>query len=241
MILYPAIDLMGGRCVRLRQGRFEEATVYAATPAEALAWFAEAGARWAHVVDLDGARGLKPAQHRLIAKLARRSKVALQVAGGFRTRDQVARMIDAGAERVVIGSLAVHYPSTVQALLNEFGPERIGLAFDVRTETGAPVVATSGWLQSSGKTIDEVAAFYPAARHAIITDISCDGMLGGPNFALLAESQQRLPHLSIQASGGIASIGDVRMLAGRVAGAIVGKALWEGAIDLQEAIQHADG
>jgi phosphoribosylformimino-5-aminoimidazole carboxamide ribotide isomerase len=241
MILYPAIDLMGGRCVRLRQGRFEDATIYPASPAEALARFAAAGASWAHVVDLDGARGEKPAQHKLIARLARQQGISLQVAGGFRSRDQVARMIDAGVGRVVIGSLAVHGPSTVQALLGEFGPERIALAFDVRTETGEPIVATSGWLGNSGKRIDEVAAYYPMARHTIVTDIGRDGMMNGPNLELYADIARRMPHLHLQASGGVSSLTDLASLPAQLSGAIVGKALWEGRIDLRQALSHARG
>ena len=107
MLIYPAIDLMGGRCVRLSQGRFEDATVYPADPAVALAAFAAAGAAWTHIVDLDGAREKSPRQHDLIAGLAREARQQLQVAGGFRSRDQLARMFDAGVGRVVIGSLAV--------------------------------------------------------------------------------------------------------------------------------------
>ncbi len=127
MIIYPAMDLMGGRVVRLAQGRFEDATTYPADPAEALAGFAEAGAQWAHVVDLDGARAGAPVQHDLIAVIAREAPLSLQVAGGFRSRDQIARMFEAGVGRVVIGSLAVKQPELVRAFLEEFGGDRITL------------------------------------------------------------------------------------------------------------------
>jgi phosphoribosylformimino-5-aminoimidazole carboxamide ribotide isomerase len=235
MILYPAMDLMGGRVVRLSQGRFEEATTYPADPAQALARFAEAGAQWAHVVDLDGARAREPVQHDLIAILADGAPLNLQVAGGFRTRDQLERMFDSGVARIVIGSLAVDRPDVVRGFLREFGGERITLSLDVRIVDGVPIVATAGWTEDSGRSLWDVAALYPEARHLLLTDIGRDGMLAGPNFQLLEEAALRLPGLAIQASGGVSSLDDLRRL--RTAGAIVGKALWEGRIDLAEALR----
>lgn len=237
MLIYPAIDLMGGRCVRLAQGRFEEATVYPADPAAALADFAAAGAQWTHIVDLDGAREKSPRQHDLLADLAANSRQSLQVAGGFRERDQLARLFDAGVARIVIGSLAVEDPAAVQAFLDEFGPERITLAFDVRLVNGVPEVATAGWLEGSGRSLWDIAALYPGARHILVTDIGRDGMLTGPNLPLLAEVVERLPHLAVQASGGVATLADLTALKGLGAdGAIVGKALWEERFGLAEAI-----
>jgi phosphoribosylformimino-5-aminoimidazole carboxamide ribotide isomerase len=235
MILYPAMDLMAGRVVRLAQGRFEEATAYPADPAEALARFAAAGASWAHVVDLDGARARAPVQHDLIAALAASAPLQLQVAGGFRTADQLTRMFEAGVGRVVIGSLAVSAPDTVRGFLETFGADRITLSLDVRIAGGVPRVAVGGWTEDSGRSLWDVAALYPEARHMLLTDIGRDGMLGGPNFALLEEAAERLPRVDIQASGGVSSLDDLRRL--RTAGAIVGKALWEGRIDLAEALR----
>ena len=235
MILYPAMDLMGGRVVRLAQGRFEDSTAYPADPAEALDRFAAAGAEWAHVVDLDGARAREPVQHALLASLARGSALELQVAGGFRSRDQLARMFDAGVGRIVIGSLAVDRPDLVRSFLREFGEDRITLSLDVRLVDGVPLVATAGWTEDSGRGLWDVASLYPEARHLLLTDIGRDGMLAGPNFQLLEEAGLRLPHLAIQASGGVSSLDDLRRL--RTAGAIVGKALWEERIDLAEALR----
>ncbi|MEA3003685.1 MAG: phosphoribosylformimino-5-aminoimidazole carboxamide ribotide isomerase [Sphingomonadales bacterium] len=237
MILYPAIDLMGGRVVRLAQGRFDEATTYAPDPAEALAGFAGAGAEWAHIVDLDGARAGAPVQHDLLAALARATKLKLQVAGGFRTGAQLARMFDAGVARVVIGSLAVEDPDAAAALFETFGGERITLALDVRMEAGEPVVATRGWTEGSGRSLWDIAGLYPEARHLLVTDISRDGMLTGPNLDLIARTAAALPRFALQASGGVATLDDLRALrdAG-AAGAIVGKALWEGRIGLAEAL-----
>jgi phosphoribosylformimino-5-aminoimidazole carboxamide ribotide isomerase len=235
MILYPAMDLMDGRVVRLRQGRFDDVTAYGDDPAEALAGFAEAGATWAHVVDLDGARSGGPAQHELIGRLACAATLKLQVGGGFRTREQVAAMLEAGAGRVVIGSLAVKAPDLVRSLIDEFGGERITLAFDVRTRSGAPLVATAGWTEASGLSLWEAAALFPVARHLLLTDIDRDGMLAGPNLALLHEAVDRLPWLDIQASGGVAELNDLKAL--RTDGVIVGKALWEGRFTLAEALR----
>ncbi len=234
MILYPAMDLMSGRVVRLAQGRFDEATTYSADPAEALAQFAGDGAEWAHVVDLDGARARLPVQHGLIASVARRATLNLQVAGGFRTRGQMARMFDAGVRRIVVGSLAVDRPDLVRGFLREFGAERITLSLDVRIVDGIPLVATAGWTEDSGRSLWDVASLYPEALNLLLTDIGRDGMLAGPNFQLIEEAAKRFPHLAIQASGGISSLDDLRRL--RTAGAIVGKAFWEGRIDLAEAL-----
>lgn len=235
MILYPAMDLMGGRVVRLAQGRFEDATTYSADPAEALAAFAAAGATWAHVVDLDGARAGAPVQHDLLAHLSAEAPLKLQVAGGFRTRDQIAHLLDAGAARVVIGSLAVKDPDLVHTFLAEFGGDRVTLSLDVRVVDGVPQVATAGWTENSGRSLWDIAVLYPEARHLLLTDIGRDGMLQGPNFALLEEAVNRLPHLAVQASGGVSSLADLTRLT--TAGAIVGKALWEGRLDLEEAVR----
>jgi phosphoribosylformimino-5-aminoimidazole carboxamide ribotide isomerase len=235
MILYPAMDLMGGRVVRLAQGRFENATVYPGNPAEALAAFAEAGAEWAHVVDLDGARAGAPVQHDLLCELGRSAPLKLQVAGGFRTADQIGRVLEAGVARVVVGSLAVKEPELVQSFLDRFGGERITLSLDVRLADGVPMVATLGWTEDSGRSLWDIAALYPEARHLLLTDIGRDGMLQGPNFKLLEEAGRRLPHLAIQASGGVSSLDDLTRLS--TAGAIVGKALWERRIDLAEALR----
>ncbi|HEX9965049.1 MAG TPA: 1-(5-phosphoribosyl)-5-[(5-phosphoribosylamino)methylideneamino] imidazole-4-carboxamide isomerase [Allosphingosinicella sp.] len=234
MILYPAMDLMDGRVVRLAQGRFEDSTTYPAEPAEALARFAEAGAQWAHVVDLSGTRAGAPAQHDLLAKLARTAPLKLQAAGGFRTAQQMRILYEAGVARIVVGSLAVEEPGTVRAFFEEFGSERVALALDVKVEGDTPIVHTKGWTCRTGLSLWDVAARYPEARHLLLTDIGRDGMLAGPNFELLEQATNRLPHLDVQASGGVSSLDDLSRL--RTAGAIVGKALWEGRIGLAEAL-----
>ena len=234
MIIYPAMDLMGGKVVRLKQGRFDDSTTYSDDPAEALRSFGRAGAQWAHVVDLDGARAGAPVQHGLIAELARSAPVKLQVAGGFRETEHLARMFDAGVARVVIGSLAVKQTEKVLAWIDEFGPDRITLSLDVRLVDAEPIVAVSGWSEDSGRSLWEIAALYPSARHFLITDIALDGMLQGPNFKLYEEIARRLPNAAVQASGGVSSLADLERLP--TDGAIIGKALWEGKISLEEAL-----
>jgi len=234
MIILPAMDLIGGQAVRLQQGRFDAVTTYPTEPLQALQQFAAAGAEWAHIVDLDGAKAGKPAQADLICKLAGSSPLNLQVAGGYRDRDQIARVMDAGVARVVIGSLAVKRPDLVRTWIDDFGPDRITLSLDVRLIDGVPMVATAGWTEDSGVSLWDVAGRFPNARHMLVTDIGRDGMLEGPNFALYEEIAERLPDLKVQASGGVSSLADLERL--RTDGAIVGKALWEGRIALEEAL-----
>lgn len=237
MIVYPAMDLMGGHAVRLRQGRFDDVTTYPAQPAHALRGFADAGAEWAHIVDLDGARAGRPEQHELIISLVRTTRLKLQAGGGFRTREDIARMLDAGVERVVIGSLAVKEPEMVSRWLDEFGPERLTLSVDVRMSAGTPMVAVSGWAEDSGMALWDVIALHHKAKHLLLTDIGRDGTLSGPNFQLLDEAVELLPRLRLQASGGVSSLADVNRL--RTDGVIIGKALWEGRFTLEEALSLA--
>ena len=240
MIVYPAIDLMDGRCVRLAQGRFDDATIYSDDPAEALARFAEAGASWVHMVDLDGAKAGRPVQHDLLARLAANAPVKLQVAGGFRDAASVAAALEAGASRVVIGSLAVRDPEAVRAIIAEHGGDRIVLALDVNIVGGMPMVATAGWTQTSGRTLYDIASEYADGRHLLVTDISRDGMMLGPNLPLVREAAGRVRRMDFQASGGVASTADIVALAqSGAAGVVIGKAIWEGRIDLAEAISLA--
>lgn len=237
MILLPAMDLIGGRCVRLAQGRFDDATVYSADPLEAVLSFEKKGASWVHIVDLDGARDGAPRQHELIADIARNCNVSMQVAGGLREAEQLAFLFDAGVDRVAIGSLAVKQPDLVRGFIETFGADRITLALDVNIVDAVPRVAIAGWTETSQLSLWEVAAFYPHARHLLVTDIGRDGMMTGPNIELLTETVRRLPDLAVQASGGISSLADLEAAAAAgAAGAIVGKALWEGKIDLEEAL-----
>lgn len=242
MILLPAIDLIDGRCVRLAQGEFARETRYSDDPAAALAAFADDGATEAHLVDLDGARACTPRQHDLLISLAAEARLKLQVAGGFRTLEQVRRMLDSGIARVVIGSLAIDDPGAFVRMIDAVGPDQLTLALDVRVEDGVPLVATHGWATGSGERLDDVLARFPRVRHLLVTDIARDGMLGGPNLALMRGIVERFAPIELQASGGVASLGDLADLTrtGAVR-AIVGKAIWERRFTVAQGLGHAHG
>jgi phosphoribosylformimino-5-aminoimidazole carboxamide ribotide isomerase len=242
MKLLPAIDLIGGRCVRLAQGDFSRETSYSDDPAAALADFAAGGADEAHIVDLDGARAGEPRQHDLLADLARSTSLKLQVAGGFRTDDQVEAALGAGVARVVIGSLALTDPAAFSAMLGRFGPERLTLALDVQLEDGEAMVAIHGWNVGSGRTLASVLGQFPAVRHLLVTDIARDGMMRGPNVALMGSILAAFPAVELQASGGVAGLEDLEALNRTgAARAIVGKAIWERRFTVAEGVAHARG
>lgn len=239
MLIYPAIDLKGGECVRLLQGRFDAVTRYDADPRARLEAFVAAGAEWVHVVDLDGAEAGSPRQHALIGDLAAGTTAKIQTGGGVRTGDDIARLLDAGAASVVVGSAAVRDPEAAVGWLERFGPEAITIALDVRLDGETPRVAAHGWAETSQTSLwdalDALAAGKP--RRLLVTDIARDGALQGPNLPLMQEIAARRPDIALQASGGVRSLEDLRALsAAGAAGAIVGKALYEGLFTLEEAI-----
>jgi phosphoribosylformimino-5-aminoimidazole carboxamide ribotide isomerase len=239
MIVYPAIDLRHGMCVRLTQGRFDQATIYAEDPLTVAREFAAAGAAWLHVVDLDGAKDGNAAQTDLIKRIATESGLKVQTGGGIRSEHQINAYLGGGIARVVIGSLALTNPGLVATWLDRFGRDRIVLALDVKPADDRWHVTTHGWQKDSGKTLFEVIDEYGAAylRHLLCTDVARDGLLAGPNVALYREIHTRYPRLAVQASGGVAGIADLAALreAG-AAGAVVGKALYEGRLTLAEAL-----
>ncbi len=240
MILYPAIDLINGECVRLAQGRFDAVTRYDTDPFKRLGLFNDENASWVHIVDLDGAKAGSPQQHELIGRLAKASKARIQTGGGVRTREHVQTLLDEGVSSVVVGSAAVKNPDEVRGWLRDVGKERITLALDVLpTEDGDFDAALHGWVEGSGISLWDVLDYYPAgiAQRILVTDVSRDGMLMGPNMALMQALRRKRPDLEIQASGGVRSIEDLYDLkALGVHGAIVGKAIYEGLIDLKAAL-----
>jgi len=239
VIVYPAIDLREGVCVRLMHGRFDAVTRYDDDPVARLAAFAAAGATWAHVVDLDGAEAGRAVQHALIGDLARAVDIRIQSGGGVRSVADVAALIDAGVARVVVGSLAVSQPETVADWLRRFGPDRITLAIDVKADGNRWVPALKGWTEAAEVDLWTALDRYPPnlARHLLVTDVGRDGALTGPNLDLLGEIVRRRPDLKVQASGGVSSLAD--LAAARAIGcdgAIVGRALYEGCFTVSDAI-----
>lgn len=240
MKIYPAIDLMGGKVVRLSQGRFESQKVYADDPLLLARDFQESGASYLHIVDLDGARLGSPQQTALIERLAAASGLKLQVGGGVRKLGDVERLLAAGVERVVIGSLAVKDPALTLSIFREFSGARLTLGLDLcLDEKGVARVATEGWQSVSEiKALDLIARFREAGLEQVLcTDISRDGMLAGPHQELYQTLKQQEPELIWLASGGISSLKDLRELRTiGLGGAIIGKALYEGRFTLKEAL-----
>ena len=235
MQLVPAIDLRGGQCVRLLQGRFDAETVYGNDPRVILGRYRDFGARYVHVVDLDGARDGSQGNRAAIADLAQAFvDTAIQVGGGVRSRDVAAELLGLGVQRIVVGSVAVTKPAEVQQWLREFGPDRIVLAFDVRLdEGGTPRLTTHGWeSQTEASLWDAVEGYLPhGALHVLCTDVARDGALSGPNLALYAEAVRRFPTIQWQASGGVSCGADLVALAGTGATAVIsGRALLENRI-----------
>ncbi len=238
MLLIPSIDLRGGHCVRLLKGEFQAETRYDVDPLELLNRYADAGVRWLHLVDLDGARDGTPGNRELIGRMASQPRIRIQLGGGLRTRELAEQALAAGVSRVVLGSAAVENPLLLRELLAAHGADAVCLAIDVRVdEGGVPRVRTRGWVKEHALSLWELLASFSdtTLKHVLCTDIERDGALGGPGFDLYAEAQQRFPQIAWQASGGVRSAEDLaRLDAMGLAGAVSGKALLEGRISMEE-------
>ena len=230
--LYPAIDLLGGRVVRLRQGDYADETVYGDDPVAVARDFAASGARWIHVVDLDAARSGDAVNRPVVAAIA--AAVAgvakVQTGGGVRSIDDARELADAGVARVVMGSAAVSNPALVAA-----ASDVVAVAVGLDHRDGD--VAVHGWTEGSGLALDDAYALFPTADVFVITDIGRDGMLVGPDLDGLARSAE-LAGAPVIASGGVSSLDDVVALTGiaNLGGVITGKALYEGRFTVREAL-----
>lgn len=237
--LLPAIDVREGRVVRLRQGDYTQETRYAEDPLAIAQRYAEAGARWLHLVDLDAAREGGYTLSPLLASIKATTSLSVQTGGGVRSANDVNRILDAGADRVVVGSLAVRNPDTVLRCLQTCGAERMTVALDARRIGGHWQLPIAGWTRQSGMLLTDMVEIYANAglRHALCTDIDRDGMLAGPNLGLYRDILAQAPQLQLQASGGVRGIADI--VASRevgCAGVVLGKALLDGCFDLSEAL-----
>lgn len=238
--VYPAIDVRDGHVVRLRQGDYAQETRYPDAPLEVAQRYARAGARWLHLVDLDAAREGGYTLAPLLRDIVATTGLHVQTGGGVRDEAAVEAMLEAGASRVVVGSLAVRDPPRVTAWLSRFGPERITVALDARRGVdGHWRLPVAGWTQGSGLELDVLLKAYAEAglRHLLCTDIDRDGMLAGPNLELYQALLDRAPAVAIQASGGVRDVSDVRGArdAG-CGGAVLGKALLDGRFELADAL-----
>ncbi|HEV8692876.1 MAG TPA: 1-(5-phosphoribosyl)-5-[(5-phosphoribosylamino)methylideneamino]imidazole-4-carboxamide isomerase [Lysobacter sp.] len=239
--LFPAIDVREGRVVRLRQGDYAQETRYSDDPLAVAQRYARAGASWLHLVDLDAAREGGYTLAPLLAGIRKSTPLRIQTGGGVRSEADVVAILEAGADRVVIGSLAVRDPEQVMGWLQRFGAERVTVALDARQVDGRWLLPTAGWTENSGVVLDDLMARYAEAglRHVLCTDIDRDGMLAGPNLTLYRRVGEQVPQLKLQASGGVRDIADI--IGAREAGcsgAVLGKALLEGRFDLAEALRE---
>ena len=236
MILFPAIDIRNGRCVRLTEGKFECETVFAEDPAEMAVRWADAGAEYLHVVDLDGALAGQSGNTEVIKRILAKVKMPVQVGGGIRTLANIENMLALGVSRVILGSVAVRDPELVREACQKF-PGQVVVGIDAKNGE----VAVEGWGIGGGIGAIELAKKMAAVgvEHIIFTDISRDGMLSGVNVEATAELA-KASGVKVIASGGVSSLADLKALqaheADGIEGCIVGKAIYTGALDLKEAL-----
>jgi phosphoribosylformimino-5-aminoimidazole carboxamide ribotide isomerase len=239
-MIIPAIDLIGGRCVRLYKGDFNQRSDYEEAPIDVAKSFAAQGAKRMHVVDLDGAKHGNSEQIDLIIELSKESGLAVQTGGGIRELSQIQRLLDGGVDRVVVGSLSVTNPQMVKFWINEMGADKIVIALDVNlNEEGTPIPATRGWTEAGEKSLWHVLDDYSGSglKTVLITDIGRDGVLGGSNVDLYKDVQSKYPTLNLITSGGVGTLDDVKALkALNPHGIIIGKALYENRFNVADAV-----
>lgn len=240
--VYPAIDVRGDRVVRLRQGDYARETRYEDAPLALAQRYAQAGALWLHLVDLDAARNGGYALGGLLADIRRHTPLRVQTGGGVRGQDDIDRLLDAGADRVVIGSLAVRDPGRVLGWLTRYGAERITVALDARrAPDGQWRLPTAGWTEQGPGVLEDLLERFAEGglRHLLCTDIDRDGMLSGPNVELYRRVRECAPQLELQASGGVRDLADIAAVrAAGCAGAVLGKALLDGRFTLAAALDQ---
>ncbi|MBR6650402.1 MAG: 1-(5-phosphoribosyl)-5-[Clostridia bacterium] len=237
MYIFPAIDLYGGKAVRLQRGDYNKMTVYSDDPVELGYMFADAGAQFLHTVDLEGAKDGTTPNLSVVAELAKKSGLKVQVGGGIRTVDTVERYLDAGVERVIIGTAAVTDPDFLYKSVERYG-SHIAVGVDIKDG----MAAIRGWMEKSELSCYDLFDRLTSARvqTVICTDISKDGMLSGTNVELYRDLMNRYT-VDIIASGGVTTVADIEELRNmNMYGAIVGKAIYQKTIDLREAIEVAN-
>lgn len=231
MQILPAIDIIDGRCVRLTRGDYAQKKVYDASPVDMAARYADCGVTRIHLVDLDGARLSAPANLAVLEQIASRGEVETEWGGGIADETALRNVFDAGATKAIIGSVAALKPALFADWLTRFGADRLILGADVRDGK----VAVKGWQESAGLSASALIAGFEGLQEVICTEISRDGMLGGPAFDLYKSLQTEFPSVAFTASGGISSMDDLRALdAMGMPRAIVGKAIYENRISLEE-------
>ena len=227
MIIFPAIDIKDNKCVRLTQGDFDKVNIYSEDPYLMAKKWVECGAKFIHVVNLNGSRDEIGINDKTLEKIATSVDIPIQVGGGIRDEKRVKELLDLGINRVIVGTMAIENKNLLKELINKYGKEKIVVSIDARNKK----VATHGWEKLSDKELEQI-----GVKTIVYTDISKDGMLKGPNFDIYKELSQKTS-LDIIASGGVTSIDDIKKLRDmNMYGAIIGKALYDKKLDLKEVI-----
>lgn len=239
--IYPAIDMRGGKCVRLYKGDYAQETVYADSPFEMAKAFSDAGATFVHMVDLDGAKDGERVHAKDVIRVAKELPLKVQIGGGIRTEEDVRFYLENGVDRVIIGSLAIRERELVASFIEKFGAERIVIGLDAKDG----MVATHGWLETSDQKATDVGRYFAerGAKYFIFTDIATDGTLQGPNIAA-NEQLASATGAEIIVSGGMSSLEDIQAVKtaseqSTIGGVIIGKALYTGRFTLEEALKEA--
>ncbi len=233
MRIIPAIDIIDGKCVRLTQGDYAQKKIYNENPLEVAQSFETAGLDSLHLVDLDGAKAGKVTNWKVIESITSKTKLNVDFGGGIKTEEEVKNLFSAGVRQINLGSIAVKNPNLVEGWIAKFGADKIILSADVKNE----MIAISGWLENATLHINDFLRDYirKGISYVTCTDISTDGMLKGPNVELYKRLLHLFPNLKLIASGGVSSIDDlVELKKTGVEGVIVGKAIYEGRVQLDE-------
>ena len=241
MYLLPAIDILGGKAVRLAKGDYNQVTVYNDDPVAQARVFEEAGAAWVHVVDLDGARSGVPENIAIVERIVRETSLSVEIGGGIRSLETLKRLVDAGAARMVLGTALVNDPELARVAVDAVGGDRLTAGIDAK----GGEVAVSGWIEGSGVAATDLARAMSEAgfRHIVYTDIARDGMQTGIDVQAYVDMAAAFGHPVI-ASGGVASVADIQRLApvaASIEGVITGRAVYEGTLDVAEGVRMCAG
>lgn len=240
--IIPAIDLLDGNVVRLHQGNYSEKTVYEKNAVSLFNEYIKQGAIFLHLVDLTGAKQPKARQINLINEIICKTKAKIQIGGGVRTPEDIHNLLNIGANRIVIGSIAIRFPDVFKSWLKIFGYERLVLAVDIKIDkNNNKKISINGWQEDSSKTLEQILDYFlkSGLKYVLCTDISRDGTGKGSNIDLYIEICKRYPTIDFQSSGGINSLNDIDLLKNTgIKAIIIGKALLDGKFTVQEAVLH---
>ena len=235
--IVPAIDIIDGQCVRLTQGDYSEKKVYNSNPLEVAKSFEKAGLELLHLVDLDGAKSRHIVNSKVLQEIASSSSLKIDFGGGIKTNEDVEIAFQSGASQINCGSIAVDDPELLVKWIKDYGSEKVILSADVRNGK----ISTHGWKQDSGRDLIDFVQYFvnKGLKYLTCTDIETDGMLSGPNFELYSTLKDEFPDLILTASGGVSSLEDIEILNNNgIDQVIVGKAIYEGKIDLGDFKKH---